>query len=194
MWLSNFFHEAFTAAAPLGLAAFANVGDCGFGRLIVAISKGSRALVGIIAIIAVVGILVFNQLFPPSPPPRPIPNGEKPPVPAPPAPANTALWFDTRIQADWGGKDSFYGAGKFPVYEADGRELCNDNLLGQVVTCWQSRPADATSMAPGVPTNIKERRNDWCAYKDSNVTIATSPDGHAPPGRVYACAHSIPFE
>jgi hypothetical protein len=56
VWLSNFFHEAFTAAAPLGLAAFAMLVIVALVAIIVAISKGSRALVGIIAIIAVVGI------------------------------------------------------------------------------------------------------------------------------------------
>jgi hypothetical protein len=190
-WLPNFFHDAFAAASPLGLAAFAMLVIVALVAIVVAISKGSPVLVGVLAIISVVAILIFNQLYP-TRPLQDIPGDGKPPAPAPFAPENSARWFDTGLQADWGGKDSFYSAGQFPVYEADERKLCDDNLLGQIATCWSSRPADATSMAPGVPTNIGEKRNDWCAYKDNNVTLARPPDGRAPPGRVYACAHSIP--
>jgi hypothetical protein len=190
-WLSNFFHDAFAAAGPLGLAAFAMLVIVALVAIVVAIRKGSPALVGIIAIFSVVGILVFDQLFPPPPPLQRVPADGKPPALPPSVPGNSARWFDTGLQADWGGKDTFYGAGQFPLYEADGKKFCDDSLLGRVVTCWSSRPADANSMAPGVPTNIREKRNDWCAYKDSNVTLAHSPDGHAPPGRVYVCAHSI---
>jgi hypothetical protein len=190
-WLSSFFHDAFGAVGPLGMGAFAMLVIVALVALVVALSKGSPLLVFVIAIVCVVGIVIFNQLFPPPRPFLTIPQDEKPPASAPPAAGNSARWFDTGLQADWGGRDSFYGAGQFPVYEADGKKLCDDNLLGRVVTCWSSRPADNTSMAPGVPTNIKEKRNDWCAYKDNNVTLARAPDGHAVPGRVYACAHSI---
>jgi hypothetical protein len=190
-WLSTFFHEAFTAAGPLGLAAFAMVVIVALVAIVLATSSGRPLLVavGVIAIACVAGIFVFNQLHPGI---QPVPkNGDA--TAAPPAPPNGARWFDTGMQADWGGKDTFYGAGQFPVYEVSGRTLCDDNLLGRVATCWQSRRADTTSMAPGVPTNINvnENRLDWCAYKDSNVTLALRQDGGAP-GRVYACAHSIP--
>lgn len=192
-WLSNFFHDAFAAAGPLGLAAFAMLVIVALVAIVVAISQGSPLLVavGVIAIACIVGIFVFNQIYPPPPPLRPISGN--PPAPAPSAAAGSARWFDTGLQADWGGKDSYYGAGQFPVNEVNGRKLCDENLLGRVATCWSSRAADPTSMAPGVPTNIdiNQHRLDWCAYKDSNVTLARAPDGHAPPGRVYSCAQSI---
>jgi hypothetical protein len=190
-WLPNFFHEAFTAAGPLGLAAFAMVVIVALVGIVVAISQGRPLLVavGVIAIACVAGIFVFNQLHPGV---QLIPSKGNTSAAAPPAPPNGARWFDTGMQADWGGKDSFYSGGQFPVYEAPGIKLCDDNLLGRVATCWSSRPADATTMAPGVPTNINinEKRLDWCAYKDSNVTLASRQDGVAP-GRVFACAHSI---
>ena len=193
MWLKDFFSGAFSAAGPLGLAAFTMVIIVALVAILIAASRGSRALVGIfgiLALMAVAGILVFSQLYP-EPKLEKIAVDKPPPAPAPSAPAHSARWFDTGLQTDWGGKDRFYGAGETPVYEANGLKLCNDDLLGRVVTCWSSRAADTKSMAAGVPTNISERRNDWCAYKDSNVTLATKPDGGAPPGRVYACAHSI---
>lgn len=187
MWLKDFFSGAFSAAGPLGLAAFTMVIIVALVAILIAASRGSRALVGIfgiLALMAVAGILVFSQLYP-EPKLEKIAVDKPPPAPAPSAPAHSARWFDTGLQTDWGGKDRFYGAGE------NGLKLCNDDLLGRVVTCWSSRAADTKSMAAGVPTNISERRNDWCAYKDSNVTLATKPDGGAPPGRVYACAHSI---
>jgi hypothetical protein len=193
MWLKDFFSSAFSAAGPLGLAAFAMLVIVAIVAIVVAVLNGSRAFVGAfgtLALVAVVGILVFNQLYP-QPKVEPIPVDKPPPTPAAAAPANSARWFDTGLQADWGGRDRFYGTGETPVYEANGLKLCDDDLLGRVVTCWSSRSADPTSMAPGVPTNIAGRRNDWCAYKDSNVTLATKADGGAPPGRIYACAHSI---
>jgi hypothetical protein len=193
MWLKDFFESAFSAAGPLGLAAFAMVIIVALVAIVVAVSNGSRALVGAfgtLALVAVVAILVFNQLYP-QPKLEKIPVDKPAPAPAPSPVANSARWFDTGLQADWGGYDRFYGAGEKPVYEANGLRLCDDDLLGRVVTCWSSRAADPSSMAPGVPTNIVQRRNDWCAYKDSIVTLAKKPDGGAPPGRVYACAHSI---
>jgi hypothetical protein len=193
MWLKDFFESAFSAAGPLGLAAFAMLIIVAILAIVIAAIGGSRALVaafGALALIAVVGVLVFNQLYP-QPKLEKIPVDKPPPASAPSAPADSARWFDTGLQADWGGYDRFYGAGETPVYEANGLKLCNDDLLGRVVTCWSSRAADPTSMAAGVPTNILQRRNDWCAYKDSNVTLVKKPDGGAPPGRVYACAHSI---
>jgi hypothetical protein len=192
-WLSNFFQAGFTTAGALGLAAFAMLVIVALVAIVVAISKGSLALVGVgvFAIISVLGLVVFNHAYPSSPPLQEIPRDGKVPARPPPATGTSPRWFDTGLQADWGGKDSFYGAGEVPIYEADGRKFCDDNLLGRVVTCWSSRAADDTSMAKGVPTNIKEKRNDWCAYKDNSVTLARAPDGRAPPGRVYACAHSI---
>jgi hypothetical protein len=185
-WLPRFFHDAFAAASPLGLAAFAMLVIVALVAVVVTISKGRPALIGIIAIVSVVGIVVFNQVFPPPPPLTHIEGRDSAPAPAPLG--NSALWFDTGVQADWSGRDIFYGAGQYPVYEADGRKLCDDDHLGNVVTCWASRRAEVPPMAPGVPTNIREPRNDWCAYK--SVTLAQAPDGHAP-GRVYVCAHSI---
>lgn len=170
-WLSSFFHDGFATASVLGLGAFAMLVIVALVALVAALSKGSPLVVFVIATLSVLLIVVLYLLFP------------KPQV--------LTRWFDTGLQADWGGKDTFYGAGQFPIYEANGIKLCNDDLLGRVVTCWSSRPADGNSMATGVPTNIKEKRNDWCAYKDANVTLARAPDGGAPPGRVYACAHSI---
>jgi hypothetical protein len=190
-WLSNFFHEAFAQVGSLGLAAFTMLVIMAVVVIVVALSQGSLKLVGVgvLAIISV-GVIFAVDHFYPLPRFLPVPGDGKSPPPAPPAPANIARWFDTGLQADWGGRDSFYGVGEFPVYEVDGRKLCDDNLLGRVVTCWSSRLADATSMAQGVPTNINTKRNDWCAYKDNNVNLSRAPDGRAL-GRVYACAHSI---
>lgn len=183
-WLSSFFREGFAAATPLGLAAFAMLIIVALVIVVVAIRNGSPILFGTFAMVCVVGILVFDQL---SHRLIPIPPGEGA---AAPAPANSPRWFDTGLQADWGGRDSFYGAGEFPLYAAEGKKLCNADLVGRIATCWQSRPADSKSMASSVPTNFRQNRNDWCAYKDSSVALSRAPDGQFP-GRVYVCAHSI---
>jgi hypothetical protein len=192
MWLKDFFESAFSAVGPLGLAGYAMLVILALVAIVVA-SGGSRVLAGIfgsLALASILGIVVFNQFFPPPKPLQPVPK-DQPTAAAPPAAADSARWFDTGLQADWGGNDRFYGAGEIPVYAAKGVMLCNDNFLGRIATCWSSRPADSTSMAAGVPTDILQKRNDWCAYKDSNVSLATRPNGSAPPGRVYACAHYI---
>jgi hypothetical protein len=192
-WLANFFEYGFGAATTLGLAAFAMLIIVTLVALVVALTKSNPAFVFLIAIVCVVGLVIFNQLYPS---PRPVESvgrqGQQPPAPPPPAAGNPPRWFDSGLQADWGGKDSFYGAGDHPAYAADGRILCDDTHLFQIATCWSSRPANSSSMAAGVPTNILQERNDWCAYKDNNVTLSKPPDGHAPPGRVYVCALSIP--
>jgi hypothetical protein len=193
MWLKDFFQSAFAAVGPLGLAGFALLVILAIVAVVVGFSKTSRAVVGWLgaaALASVVGITVLTQIYPSPKPLVPI-RADAPPAPSPTVPANSARWFDTGLQADWGGNDRFYGAGEIPVYEANGTKLCDDNFLGRVATCWSSRPANSTSMASGVPTNINQSRNDWCAYKDSSVSLATRPNGAAPQGRVYACAHFI---
>jgi hypothetical protein len=185
-FLKSFWHEAFATAGALGLAAYAMPVIVA----LVAIATGARVRIAVFAILCVVGLVIANYLIPPvltirhphdSPaaPARSIPNG--------------ARWFDPLLQADWGGRDEFYGAGQFPRYEAAGKTLRDENRLGRVVTCWSSRPADSASLASDVPTDIPNRTGatrEWCAYKDSSVTLAVRPDGRFP-GRVYVCANSI---
>jgi hypothetical protein len=189
--LDHFFEPAFAAARALGLSAFAMLVITAILAIVVAVGKGSRVLVaifGALALASVVGLVILNTFHPPPPPARAIPPGS----PAPSAQASSPRCFDARILADRAGADRFYGAGDVPVYQADGTTLCDDNSIGQVATCWQSRPANSTSMAAGVPTNIdiSQKRTDWCAYKDGSVTLATRPTG-ATPGHVYVCARSI---
>jgi hypothetical protein len=191
MWLKDFFNAAFSAVGPLGLSGFGLLVILALVAIVVGFSDGSGALVGwfgTIALVSVVGIMILSQFFPNKP--ILIPAGSPPPAPAPSVPANSARWFDTGLQADWGGSDRFYGAGDTPVYKGNDLVLCSDDHLGLVATCWSSRPANSSSMAPGVPTNISQPRNDWCAYKDNGINLGTRPSGGAF-GRVYACAHFI---
>jgi hypothetical protein len=191
-WLESFFQNAFAAVGPLGLLGFALLVIVAIVAIIAGV-RGSQLITGIVGTVALLGVVVIatlNQIYP-SKTPQPIPADKAPPAAAPAG--SNARWFDTGLQADWGGKDTFYGGGERPVYEANGRTLCDDGLLGRVATCWGARVANNKSMADGVPTNIDKTagRRDWCAYKDDSVTLATRQDGGAELGRVYACAHSI---
>ena len=49
--------------------------------------------------------------------------------------------------------------GNFRSTKRTEKSLVTTIFSVEFVTCWSSRPADDTSMAPGVPTNIKEKRN-----------------------------------
>jgi hypothetical protein len=185
-WLKEFFQAAFAAVGPLGLAAFAMLVVVALVAILIPFS-GSQWLIGIIgviALIAIVGMVTVSQVFPMPRPPEPAPGPT-------PGPTSGARWFDTGVQADWAGNDKFYGAGETPVYQANGTKFCNDDLIGRVATCWSSRPADNTSMGANVSRNVAIGSSQWCAYKDSNVTLATKPNGSAKPGRVYVCAHYI---
>jgi hypothetical protein len=190
MWFKDFFEAAFSAVGPLGLVGFAILAVVAIVAVVGGVSNASRALIGFgaLGLVSVLVLSILGQFFPNKP--IPIPGGSTPPAPAPTVAAGSARWFDTGLQADWGGSDRFYGAGDTPVYEASGVKLCTDDHLGQVATCWSSRPANSASMAAGVPTNITQTRNDWCAYKDNGVNLGTRPSGSAL-GRVYACAHYI---
>jgi hypothetical protein len=190
-WLRDFFHEAFGVTGQLGLPAFTMLMIIAVVAIIISIlaKRAWLALsLGVFALVLLVLVPVISYYFPQPPYPLPIPQ-DKPP--SAPAPVQNARWFDTGMQVDWVARDRYYGATEFPAYEIDGVVLCSDNHLGRVATCWSSRRADPSSMAPGVPTNITQRRNDWCAYKDSSITLTTKGDGAAAPGRVYACARSI---
>jgi hypothetical protein len=182
---SEFWHEAFTVAGTLGIAAYAMPVIV---ALVAIATVGRKATpIAIFAIICVVGLVIANYVIPPL---LPAPHHDSPAPPAPSTP-NGARWFDPLLQADWGGRDEFYGAGQSPRYEASGKTLCDESRLGRVVTCWSSRPADSSSMAPGVPTDITGATREWCAYKDNTVTLAVRPDGRFQ-GRVFVCANSIP--
>jgi hypothetical protein len=169
-WLSAFFHDGFASATVLGLGAFAMLVIVALVALVVVLNKSSPLYVFVIATLAVLIIVGLSLAFPL---PRLLP----------------ARWVDTGMQADWGGKDAFYGAGEFPVYEWQDRKLCDDDHVGKVATCWTSRPSDPQAKPAGVPTNFHDTRYDWCAYKDYNVKLS-EPDGRVP-GRVYLCAHTL---
>jgi hypothetical protein len=188
-WISDLFKYGFEATSTLGVASFAMLAVVALVALLVTLTKSNSMVIFLVAMACIVVLVIINQIYPPHRQLQEVTDGKTPPAP-PPSSGNPASWFDTGLQADWGGRDSFYGAGDRPIYQSDGKTLCDDNHLGRIATCWSSRPADASSMAPDVPTNILQRRNDWCAYK--SLTLATPPDGHAPPGRVYVCALSIP--
>jgi hypothetical protein len=107
-----------------------------------------------------------------------------------PASTSDVYWADTSAKADWGGRDLAYTAGLLPKYRsAGGKELCNQNSVGNVVTCWDNRPG---GQAPNVDSNVAPNEKHWCAYKDSSIRISMRPDGYAPAGQVYVCARNVP--
>jgi hypothetical protein len=101
-------------------------------------------------------------------------------------------WSDTGTNADWAGRDYAFTSTAIPKYDVRGVTLCSANNIGYVAVCWDQRPEgyptgiDVTD----IPTGGKPPR--WCTYKDNRVKLSTPPDGHAPPGRVYVCAQSVP--
>lgn len=195
-WLQDFFREAFGVTDKLGLPAFTMLMMVAVVSIVIATFSRKPILTfsfGVFSVILLLSVPVLNHFFPPA---WPVPVQEDENGPAPPvSPTLDARWFDTGLQADWGGKDRFYGGGEYPSYEEDGIVLCNDDLIGRVATCWSSRRADTSTMASDVRTNIAPNvtppRSDWCAYKDHTVTLAIRPDGIASPGRVYVCARYV---
>jgi hypothetical protein len=104
-----------------------------------------------------------------------------------------AAWFDTTGSADWGGQDLAYTAGWLPLYKsAKGETMCDTNLEGNVVTCWDNRIADGTSLDPKVTdTNVPMGSKKWCAYKDASIRVTTAQNGLAPKGKVYVCGRYV---
>jgi hypothetical protein len=142
----------------------------------------------IAAVVIIGGLAIFDKLTPifQAAPQAPISG----PGPGP-KPSGSMLWVDTGIAADWGGSDIASTTGPTPKYKVKDVTLCEEERhVGSIATCWQNRPngyprVDATDIAGAPPR--------WCTYKDSNaVKLSTAPNGYAPPGRVYLCAHSIP--
>jgi hypothetical protein len=99
-------------------------------------------------------------------------------------------WVDTGLSADWGGQDYASTESSTPKYQVKDTKLCDDNRIGYVATCWDSRPSGypavrLTDISPGA------KPEQWCTYKDNAVRLSTSPNGSAPAGRVYICGHAI---
>jgi hypothetical protein len=117
-------------------------------------------------------LVIFNQLYPPPRPPESVGRqGQQPPAPPPPAAGNPPRWFDAGLQADWGAKDSFYGAGDRPAYAVDGRILCDDTHLFQIATCWSSRPANSSSRR--TPMRISGRFSRFRKRPRINTTFSS---------------------
>lgn len=99
-------------------------------------------------------------------------------------------WVDTGLNADWGGQDYAFTEGSAPKYQVKDMKLCDDNRIGYVATCWDSRPNGYPAVAlTDVASGAKPEQ--WCTYKNSAIHLSTAPNGAAP-GRVYICGHAIP--
>jgi|RhiMetdeSRZDD1v2_1073273.scaffolds.fasta_scaffold378909_2 hypothetical protein len=191
-WIPNVFESIFNATITLGLASFV-IAILAFVLivLIITIRRDPNLAVMVAASGGTLILLVYLlNIF--IPPPKGLQDAPKQLQPAAPAQtAYVAAWADTGLQADWGGRDEFYGAGSKPQYKVDGRSLCDDTMVGRLAVCWESRTANASSMASGVAKNIDAPRNDWCAYKHLTLSFATTPDGRAQQGKVYLCAKTL---
>jgi hypothetical protein len=183
--------EAIRNLAPLGLSAIAIL----FIYLVFRGSQSYRRLFGLLAVIAIVFLAVLEKFYP-----APLftdtsqarekmtTSGNPVTIPAPPG--GQVSWFDTSISADWGGRDRASSNGSIPKYSLPATDLCNDNRIGYVAVCWDTRP---NGYPANVPTDIPGGSSppNWCTYKGPEIRLATPPDGRAPPGRVFLCARSV---
>jgi hypothetical protein len=167
------------------LAAFA---PFGIGFLVVAAlvvlyvvpPSATRLRTLTIVILAMLAVYFGEKYFSPKPPmPDPGPSPTK----------SAAVWVDTGLQADWGGNDRAFAKGLTPRYRVLTTELCGDNDLGLVATCWDNRLG---GHEPNVPSDVDQSDREWCAYKNKTVKVTTPANGGAPPGRVYLCARPVP--
>jgi hypothetical protein len=162
--------EVIKSLVPFGIAGLAIVAVV---TVVIAVrnpqSTGSWLLA--LAMVIIAGIFIVERLWPPP----------------------DAYWFDAGFRADWGGRDLAYTSGLRPKYTSFRKQdLCDGDRLGNVVTCWDNRPA-LNSRDPGVQDNdVQDSDTIWCAYKDRSIKVSTKPDGLATPGRVYVCAQNVP--
>jgi hypothetical protein len=63
-WLAKFFESGFGASTTLGLAAFAMLIIVALVALVVALTNSSPAFVFLVAIVCIVGLVIFNQFYP----------------------------------------------------------------------------------------------------------------------------------
>jgi hypothetical protein len=183
--------EAIRNLVPLGLSAIAIL----FIYLIFRGSRTYRLLFGLLAVAAIVFLAVLEKFFP-----TPLfadtsrtreqmtKSGNPVTIPAPPG--GQAAWFDTTLSADWNGRDRASSNGSIPKYGLPVTDLCNENRIGYVAVCWDTRP---NGYPRDVPTDIPGGSSPptWCTYKGAEIRLATPPDGRAPPGRVFLCARSV---
>jgi len=149
------------------------------------VRRGSQVLIFIGALL-IAGLAVFDKVTQLG---KLEPAKEKPAEATPSGTSGAMYWVDTGTSADWGGRDSASTFGLIPKYSVATTRLCDENHAGSIAVCWDNRPSGYPS---GVATDITGLTPQWCTYKDSSIRLSTSPDGKAPPGRVYLCARSIP--
>lgn len=178
--------EVIKNLVPLGLSAVAIF----FIFLIYWRGGENKKLFGLIAIGCILALVVLDKFFPPrtAVPAVPAAQGGIATVPASPS-GGQISWFDTKMSADWGGRDRAYSKDSIPKYSVSGADLCNENRLGYVAVCWDTRP---NGYPVGVPNDLNGAITpSWCTYKGPEIELATRPDGNAPPGRVFLCSRAV---
>ena len=173
--------EVIKQVVPFGIIGLAIVAIVFIVLRPISKNPGANLGLAIAAILIIGGLAIFDKTTPSF--------GKAAPAAVPSNASASAelLWVDTGITADWGGRDIASTTSSTPQYKVQDTKLCEHD--GAIATCWQNRP---NGYPPNVPTDISGAPPQWCTYKDSDaVKLNTPPDGYAPRGHVYLCAHTI---
>jgi hypothetical protein len=180
-----------TAEMIKSLVPFGIIGLAIVALLIIAISPTKNGFKFALGPMLLIAILALVDRYLPTPGLLPGDHGDGTAAARPLTDNSNIYWTDSGTNADWGGRDYAYTSSPVPKYRVKDASLCDANRVGYVATCWDARP---NGFPPNVDLTDVPRGTtpaQWCTYKDNQIRLSTPPDGHAPAGRVFICAHVV---